>query len=154
MSDYQPLMSLVSGVPVAILTSWLTVKMSLSRFRSEKWFERRLDAYTKVIEALHFMNHCTETEMRAEMQGHEIDKDAKAELLSNYSKGRSELRRLTDMGALMFSIDAVALLDTLNNELFAASDAPSYWEHLDAENDAISKCLSELRPIAKRDLDA
>ena len=154
MSDWQPLLNILAGIPVAVLTSWLTVKFSLGRFRSEKWFERRLDAYTKVIEALHFMNHCTDMEMKAEVEGYEIDEKAKAELLASYAKGRSDLRRLTDMGALIFSPEAVALLDTLNNELLAASNAQSYWEHLDAEVAAISKCLSALRPIAKRDLGA
>jgi hypothetical protein len=154
MSDWQPLLNILAGVPVAVLTSWLTVRFSLGRFRSEKWFERRLDSYTKVIEALHFMNHCTETEMRAEVEGYEIDEKAKAELLASYAKGRSELRRLTDMGALIFSPEAVALLDTINSELLAASNAQSYWEHLDAEGAAIAKCLSALRPIAKRDLGA
>lgn len=154
MSDWQPLVNLLAGIPLAVLTSWLTVKFSLGRFRSEKWFERRLDAYTKVIEALHFMNHCTDAEMRAEEEGYKIDEKAKAELHASYGKGRAELRRLTDMGALIFSPEAVALLDTLNSELRAASDEPSYWQHLDAEGAAITKCLSALRPIAKRDLDA
>lgn len=154
MSDWQPLLNILAGIPVAVLTAWLTVKLSLGRFRSEKWFERRLDSYTKVIEALHFMKHCTETEMRAEVQGHEIEEKAKTELLTSYAKGRSDLRRLTDMGALIFSPAAVALLDTLNSELLEASGAPSYWEHLDAEGAAISKCLSALRTIAKRDLNA
>lgn len=154
MSDWQHLLTLLAGVPVAVLTSWLTVKFSLGRFRSEKWFERRLDAYTKVIEALHFMKHCTEAELRAEEQAYEIEEETKAELLGSYAKGRSDLRRLTDMGALVFSPAAVVLLDTLNRELLAATDAHTYWEHLDAEGAAISTCLSELRPIAKRDLNA
>jgi hypothetical protein len=54
----------------------------------------------------------------------------------------------------LFSSDAVAILDRLNKELLAAMDEQSWWEHLDAEQVAISKCLTELRPIAKRDLNA
>lgn len=154
MSDWQSLLNLLAGIPLTVLTSWLTVKFSLGRFRSEKWFERRLDSYTKVIEALHFMNHCTDAELRAEQEGYEIDEKVKAELHASYAKGRADLRRLTDMGALIFSPEAVALLDTLNRELLAASDAQSYWENLDTEGAAITKCLSALRPIAKRDLGA
>lgn len=153
MSDWQPLINLLLSVPVVVLTSWITVKFAISWFQSEKWFERRFEAYTKVIEALHFMKHCTEAELRAEEQGYEIEEKTKAELLSSYSNGRAELRRLTDMGALVFSPEAVTLLDTLNTELLAARDAQSYWEHLDAEGAAIAKCLVQLRPIAKRDLN-
>lgn len=58
------------------------------------------------------------------------------------------------MGALLFSPQAVTVLDTLNKEINAATDEESWWEHLDAESAAISKALSELRLIAKKDLNA
>ncbi len=154
MSDWQPLINLLAGVPVALLTAWLTVKFALRRFQSEKWFERRVDAYTKVIEALHFMKHCTERQLRAAECGTDIPKDIEEELVTSYRKGLSDLRRLTDMGALLFSPKAVAILDRLNIELLAATDEQTWWEHLDAEGAAISKSLRELRPIAKRDLNA
>lgn len=154
MSDSQSLLNFFLGIPLAVLTSWLTVSFSLRRFRSEKWFERRLDSYTKVIEALHFMNNCIDAEMKAEQQGYEINEKIKAELHDSYAKGSADLRRLTDMGALIFSAEAVLLLDTLNCEISAASDALTYWENLDAEGAAITKCLSALRSIAKRDLGA
>ena len=154
MSDLLPIFNLVGGIPVALLTAWLTVKFALRRFQSEKWFERRVDAYTKVIEALHFMKHCTERQLRAAERGVDLPKETEEELVNAYRKGLSDLRRLTDMGALLFSPRAVAVLDTLNNELKAATEEQSWWEHLDAEGAAISKALFELRPIAKSDLNA
>jgi hypothetical protein len=154
MSDWQPVVNLLVGVPVALLTSWLTVKFTLRRFQSEKWFERRIDAYTRVIEALHFMNHCTERQLRAAERGTDIPKDIQDELVNSYRKGLADLQTLTDMGALLFSLEAVTALDTLNAELLAATNEPSWWEHLDAECSAISRCLVALRPIAKRDLNA
>jgi len=153
-SDWQPVVNLLIGVPVALLTSWLTVKFALRRFQSEKWFERRVEAYTKVIEALHFMKRCAERQLRAEERGTDIPEEIENELVSSYRKGLADLRRLTDMGALLFSLDAVEILDTLYTELSAATDEQSWWEHLDAESAAISKCLVKLRPIAKRDLNA
>ena len=154
MSDWQPVVNLLVGLSVALLTSWLTVKFALRRFQSEKWFERRIDAYTKVIEALHFMKQCTERQFRAALHGTDIPKEIEDELEGSYRKGLSELRRLTDMGALLFSPTAVEILDTLNAELLVATEEQTWWEHLDAEGAAISKCLSAIRPIAKRDLNA
>lgn len=153
MSDWQPVVNFLVSVLVALLTSWLTVKFALHRFQSEKWFERRLDAYTKVIEAIHFMKHCTERQLRAGLRGTDIPKEIEEELVSSYRKGLSDLQRFTDMGALLFSPEAVAILDTLNSELLSAN-ADDYWVNLEDEEAAISKCLSELRLIAKRDLNA
>lgn len=154
MNDLQPLINLLAGVPVALLTAWLTVKLALRRFQSEKWFERRVDAYMKVIEALHFMNNFTERRLRAAERGTEIPNDIEEELLASYDKGLSDLRKLTDIGALLFSPEAVAILDRLHTELRAVNNEQSWWEHLDAEHATISKSLRELRPIAKRDLNA
>lgn len=154
MNEWQPLITIVTGVPIALLTSWLTVKFALRRFQSEKWFEKRVDAYTKVIEALHFMKHCTERQLQAEERGNRLPKETEDELVKAYLKGRADLRRLTDMGALLFSPQAVAVLDVLNEELMSASHVTTLWENLDEESAAISKALSELRPIAKKDLNA
>jgi hypothetical protein len=154
MSDWQPVINAVSGIPVAILTAWLAVKFSIRRFQSEKWFERRVDAYMKVIEALHFMKHCTERQLRAEERGTELPREVEEELKNSYLQGLSDLRKLTDMGAILFSAEAVSVLDTLSRELKEASTALSFWEHLDSEGAAISKALTELRPIAKKDLNA
>lgn len=154
MSDWQPLLNLGTSLVVALVSSWLTVKFALRRFYSEKWFERRVDAYTKVIEALHFMKRCTERQLRAAERGADLPKEIEDELVNSYRRGLADLRRLTDMGALLFSHEAVSILDKLNTELNAATDEQTWWEHLDAEGAAISKCLSELRPIAKKDLNA
>ena len=155
MNDWQPLINIVvANIVVALLTSWLTVKFALRRFKSEKWFEKRIDAYTKIIEALHFMKHCTEQQLHAEQRGTDLPKETEEELVNAYRKGLDDLRRLTDMGALLFSAQGVKVLDTLNNELIGATETQSWWEHLDAESAAISKALSELQPIAKKDLYA
>ncbi len=155
MNNWQLLaVNLLSGVLVALLTSWFTVIFALRRFQSENWFERRIEAYTKVIEALHFMKNCTERQLRAEKCCTDIPKEIEGELVSSYHKGLADLRRLTDMGALLFSSGAIETLDTLNTELLDATGEQSWWEHLDAESAAISKCLVTLRPIAKKDLNA
>jgi hypothetical protein len=152
MNDWQPVANLFSSVLVALLTSWLTVYFALRRFQSEKWFERRVEAYTKVIEALHSMKNCTERQLRAEERGNDIPNEI--ELISSYDKGLADLRRLTDMGSLIFSSEAIEVLDTLNAELKTATDEQSWWEHLDAEGYAISKSLVKLRLVAKKDLNA
>jgi hypothetical protein len=144
----------VSGTPIAIFTAWITVKFALRRFQSERWFDRRLDAYTKVIESLHSMKLCTERQIQAAARGHELSKDTEDELVATYRRGLADLRRLTDMGALIFSPEAIIKLDTLNLELKEASDAAAWWDHLAAEGAAISRCLKELRIIAQRDLNA
>jgi hypothetical protein len=50
--DSRILVDLVQGIVVAITTSLIAVKLALRRFYSEKWWEQKLSAYTRIIEAL------------------------------------------------------------------------------------------------------
>ena len=84
---WQSLINLGAGIPIALLSAWVTVKFAIRRFRSEKWFERRLEAYTKVIEALHFMKHCTETRFGATERGIDLSESVEDELENTYKTG-------------------------------------------------------------------
>lgn len=154
MSDWNPLFTVLTSILVTLVTAWITVELALRRFKSEKWFERRLDAYTRIIESLHHMKSATARQIRAEERGIEIPSNAEAELIELYGKGLADLRRLTDMGALVFSSEAIVVLEKLNEDLKAATQEVSWWGHLDMEFEAINKCLKEIGVIAKRDLNA
>ena len=49
----EALLAIPIGIVVGGATSVITVWLSLSRFRAEKWWELRVRAYERVIEALH-----------------------------------------------------------------------------------------------------
>ena len=154
MNQWLPLTIFIAGVPVAVLTSWLTVRFALRRFQSEKWFERKVDAYTKVIESLHFIKRYGERRIHALERGQELAKEDDEGLRSTYRQGFADLRRLTDMGSLVFSAQAIAVLEALNNELAVDIDSLTSWELVDLETTATTKCLNALRTIAKTDLNA
>lgn len=152
MHDWLPVVSILASIPVGLLTAWVTVKLALRRFQSEKWFERRLEAYTRIIDALHHMKQVSERQLRAEELGIEIPSDAEKQLIELYQSSLADLRRITDMGALVFSPEAIVVLEQLNSDLEASTRESSWWEHLDAEAAAVNKCLRDIRQIAKNDL--
>jgi len=154
MADWHPAYTLLASVPVALLTSWVTVKLALRRFQSEKWFERKVDAYTNVIGALHHMKTTTDREQRAEHRGIELSDETREELAETYRSNLSEVRRLADMGALLFSIKAIVALDELERDLEAATPDEGWFLYYDAQSAATNKCLKCIREIAKRDLRA
>lgn len=154
MTDWHPAYTLVAGVPIALLTSWITVKLALRRFQSEKWFVRKVDAYTNVIESLHHMKTTTNWRLHALERGVDISDGTEKKLHEKYRTSLAELRRLTDMGALVFSADAINTLDAFNQELQAANPEEGWWLYYDAQSAAIENCLKKIRAIAKRDLNA
>lgn len=137
---------------VAVVTAHLTVRLALKRFRAEKWFERRLDAYTKVIDSLHKMRLHGDQEIKMMRCGRELSDKLDEELRHMYSEGAAELRRLTDHGALVFSSEAVEILESLWSDIEAASREETWTEHIFSVDGAICSALADIRRVAKYDL--
>ena len=154
MADFHPVYTLIASVPIALFTSWVTVRLSLRKFQSEKWFERKIDAYTKIIESLHHMKTVTARQLRAERRGADIPEEVERELIESYRSNLAELRRLADMGSLVFSTDAIGTLETFSRELESATPDGGWWEYYDVQSAAVNNCLESIRKIAKRDLNA
>jgi hypothetical protein len=154
MHDWPLFVPYLANAGIALFASWLSVKLALRRFQSEKLFERRLDAYTMVLECLHYVKFYNDRQLVALERGRDIPREAEEELAASRGKGLADLRRLTDVGALLFSAEAVDKLDDLSKELGLAAKKQSWLESTAAEIKAVTKCLSTLRSIAKNDLNA
>ncbi len=46
-------LNILTGIVIAVISSLIATHLALKRFRTEKWWERKVDAYLKIIEALH-----------------------------------------------------------------------------------------------------
>ena len=100
------------------------------------------------------MKRAMDDSWREEERGIELSDDRKKELQDTYQNSLSEIRKAVDMGALLLPPEAIAVLQKLENDLEAASNEQIYIDHLDSCGVAISKCLTDLRPIAKKELRA
>lgn len=88
------------------------------------------------------------------LRGIELPDETETELRETYRSSLAELRRLTDMGALVFTADAIVALDRFSEELEAATPENGWWEYYDAQSAAVDRCLKKIREFAKRDLNA
>jgi hypothetical protein len=108
---------LVSGLPyvlqflitlfVAVVTANITVRLSLKQFYEQKWWERKMEAYSAIIDSLHHMKRCLE-DWYDEAVGEGIM--GKSEVPEEHAKAQSrrfkeasdELKRRTDIGGLSY----------------------------------------------------
>jgi hypothetical protein len=47
------LLQLISSLLLALFADWIAVRLSRDKFRSERWWERKVQAYERVIDAFH-----------------------------------------------------------------------------------------------------
>lgn len=143
------LITMLTGIFIAVVSSWVTVQLSLRKFRIEKWWERKADAYASVIEALHNSKEFSEQHLRAGESGRELSKDMDAELRVQAKAASKEIRRVADIGAFLLSDQTMGRMARLRKEEDKASDTTDWFVYLEGEWKAVSTCLDDIIAIAK-----
>lgn len=150
---YQNLIiSLVSGTIIAIVSSYLTSIWTMKKFYTEKWWDRKEQAYTEIINALYDMVRFYEVYKEDYGQDYFISEERATDLRQKYSNGMRKLHRATDLASLYVSDDAAnELVKLRNREALDQRSNPS-WEVYESEYKYHKQTLDELLIIAKKDL--
>ena len=148
-------MNLLPGLIIAVVAAYFTVKLSIKRFRSERWWERKAEAYSVIVEALHHMKNYCEEEIEAQVTHRDLPEEKSKYLSKKLNRGREEIAKATDIGAFIICEEAVFQLKSLKKNLESAQGPSigSYYEYLEAQWSAIDNCLNAISKIAKKDLN-
>jgi len=136
------------SVCAAFLAAWLANR----RFKNEKWWERKADAYTNLIEALHNMKWFSGEHFDAEIEGRTLTEEYKEELWLEYKLGKRKIWRIAETSSFIVSPDVSIVIRDLEKALSNAGNAESYFEHLDEQWGAIDLCIKKVKDIAKKEL--
>ncbi len=150
MGDF--LASIGSGLFIAVASSFLTVHLSLRRFRTERWWDRKAETYSKVVEALYQSRRWTDRHLSEVYGEHEMTEEHKKELLAAAQAASLEIERVSTVGAFLLSEKAMSRLAQYKKDEKHASNTMSWGEHLERDWEAVSTCLTDIIEIAKEDL--
>ncbi len=152
------MLNLAGSLIVAVVTAVVTVKLALRRLRSERWWERKANAYSSIIESLHVMKRAKVRWL--ENPDRTKDKERERELLQQYRKAQDEVNKAVDMSSFLLSGEAAEVLRQFKIEFEnAEEDALVDGQHLDnygrvsGELSAIEHCIEKLPGIARKDLE-
>lgn len=70
----------IDAIAIAVVTSWFTVQLSRRQFQTNRWWEKKVEAYERVIEAFHKAKKFASENLDAEYIGEEVPKDRDKEL--------------------------------------------------------------------------
>jgi hypothetical protein len=150
--DITHLLTIATSIVVAMLSTYLTAKFSLNRFYSEKWWERRISAYSTIIEATHHIREHTDTNLEFYTLNKTLPKDSEQELENAMKRSIAELRKQRDIGDLFLSTEAFKLMNQFFTSLNESTKVDTYLEHLEMKSHAIDKFLDAFRKISRKDL--
>jgi hypothetical protein len=144
--------SFLTSIVVAVVTAYLAVHLALKRFYFEKWWERKAEAYSAILEALHHVRNHTDHNLESLKHGVDLSLESDAELTERLPDGMAELRKRWDVGSFVVSEEAVAVMDAFMQELDASTKYTNWDARLTLKMGAVNKCLDAMRKIARKDL--
>jgi hypothetical protein len=142
----------LSTLLTAIVVAWLTAQFAARRFYRERWWDKKYDAYTSLLNSLHTILRAINAPLvlyddgLLDRNSEEIKKAQKSN--DDYLAARAELRRLSDIGEFILSS---AALDEINqlSEIFTRPNK----ESSEILEKAVRTCLENIRQHARDDLN-
>jgi len=148
------LQQLLISIIIASISAWITVQLSLKKFRTERWWELKVESYKKVIEALHHSKTYTDQFMDATIEGRNLPESRKEKLFKQARKGHDEIIKAIDIGAFSLSEKALKRLREYLIQAIEVRKIQDFFEYLEEDQKTTELCLNDFIEIAKKDLKA
>ena len=143
---------IVKPILISLLTAIITVKFSLRKFRTEKWWEKKAETYAKIIDALHHLKNYCEKKLDVEYGCFKLDQKVEEKLAEQYKMALSEVSKAIDVGAFILTDEAVEILETYQNRPELSWDDYPLFEIIEHDLKYTKECLQTFKIVAKKDL--
>jgi len=147
----------VSASLIAFIASLSAAAVSIynvrfRRFARERWWERQVEAYSRIIDALSGLVYYHEEHLDAEFQEDAFTAEHWKEINEHWKKGYAEVKRATAVGAFLISVDAETALQKMWKEGGKGVDQNDWYGLKESHYVAARDCLRELVEAARKDL--
>ena len=146
------LKAVLPGIVIATLTSILTVRLAIRRFHEEKWWEKKQEMYSSLLETLHHLKNYAAEHYEGQFDPDYITDEKREELTKDWKQFSREFAKLLDLASFHLSSEAVAVLDEYEKKKAEARKSDNIFDWIDGDLVAVSWCLEKLKKAAKRDL--
>ncbi|MGJ8697025.1 MAG: hypothetical protein ACSHYF_11960 [Verrucomicrobiaceae bacterium] len=153
MSDWAKILIPSSiGLFTAVGAAYLSALWATRRAFQQRWWERKEQAYTEIVEALYAIIRYFDITAEAYLFMTEADHPKKAEFHQAYSEAHWRIERATDIGGFVISDEAASVLQNLRKRPKLSWEENAPWEVYEEESKHFRSALAEVRKLAKRDL--
>jgi len=146
------LIGLIPALVVSVTTAIITVRLSLKQFHSQRWWEKRAEAYSKIMEQLSYLVYYHQEWIDEDLGLSKMSGDKKQELWERYSKIKEELTRVAAMGSYIVSENTSAAVEDLLKEFSRTDSEPDFGNMLGNRYTSVQKCIGIVRDDAKNSL--
>lgn len=140
------------SVSITVLGAVVSVRLALRRFYSEKWWEKKANSYTFIIESLVSMKAYYGAKLDCIESSRVSDDQKEIELEKHHSKAKNDINRYLQMGQFTISPEAYSELARLNRALNRESDHSDAHTAVEENFLCVKDSLNKFTQIAIRDL--
>ncbi len=148
------LIGLVPSSIVAILTAWITVKLSIRQFSSQRWWEKKADAYNEILSHLSNLDFAYQEWIDEEEEGTEYTEEHQKRLRELVTPAIQRVHTADAVGAFYVSAKAVRALHSCATTLRRpVHDGDDWYSHIIDAQASVKKAIETIRSEAKTDLN-
>lgn len=139
----------LSGI-TGLIAALFAVQISLRKFSSQKWWERREEAYSKIIGILSSLRLYLGNWEEDVFNIHKLSKEEKEMLFRKMREEREKIELVACEGAFRITKKSNEALDELIKSL--SQSGSDQIEGLENHSKAVSECLAIIKSEAEKDL--
>jgi len=145
---------LITPILLGSASALLATKLALKKYRGERLWDRKIEAYSVLIDALYEMKIVRDAALEFERHGIERTKEQNEELWSRSRKAREYVNKAAGTASLVLSDECANALTEMEKEFFAVlNNVERGWlEILILECAALDKSLERIKKIARKEL--
>jgi hypothetical protein len=120
---------------------------------NKRWWEQKLGAYSRIVEALYELFNYYDLMYSAEMHEIILTEKSRAELNNNFPLYMKEIKKSANIGIFIISPNADKVIrDYLKPRYQENDESYDLWKKMDLDFEASRKCINDFIASAKDDL--
>jgi len=144
--------ALIPALIVSIITAYVTVKLSMKQFYSERWWEKKAEAYSHIIEHLSYLQYYFGEWFSESLHEKELTDKHKEKLSEGYRQAKESITKAAAIGAYIVSDDTATALTKLLSELEKEDPEGDWVGDIDRYYGSVKECIAKIKEYAKVDL--
>jgi len=143
---------ILPGIAIAILASFFSSRWALRRMLADKWWDRKEQAYSEIINAIYDLVQFTEIKKEDYDKEVHCSKERLEELRDRYRDAVWKIKRATTIGAFVISDESAAVLTKLQDRPQLEWGEHEPWDFYEHEYAGYKKALDDFCISARFDL--
>ncbi|ANQ16848.1 MULTISPECIES: hypothetical protein [Vibrio] len=141
-----------STIAIALISSAFSVWLALSRYKSEKWWDKKLSCYSEIADSLSQVVIYADMVMDVELDNVEHAEDLYTAQKVKFNEALIKLQMHSHMGALFLDQKSQRVIAVFEGAIFRFNTSGEDAQKLSQLREVAYECLVELSRNAKKAL--